>query len=283
MNMIDPQFINRIICTDCVAGMKQLPDCCIPFTLTSPPYDNLRDYGGHKFNFEAVAAELWRITMQGGVVVWVVGEQIRKGSESGTAARQKLHFLDLGFSVSTMIMAIKRGQFSHGVRYPACFDYAFVMSKGRPRHVNIIRDKPNRCVGARPKRRARRADGIMVSKSPPPGWSVGEFGERINVWFYDVGWKKTTKDSFAHDHPAMMPEKMAEDHVLSWSRPGDIVFDPMCGAGTTLKMALLNNRKYLGMEIYQPYVDIAKKRLKLARNEHVRRLDMEFFGDQKTA
>ncbi len=105
MNRIDPKFINRIICTDCVAGMRQLPDCCIPLTVTSPPYDDLRTYGGHTFDFKAVAEELWRITMKGGVVVWVVAEQIKNGSETGTAARQKLHFMDLGFRCSTMIMA----------------------------------------------------------------------------------------------------------------------------------------------------------------------------------
>ena len=148
MNQLDPKFINQILHTDCVEGMKQLPDCCIPFTLTSPPYDDLREYGGHRFDFEAVAGELWRITMQGGVVVWVVGEEIKKGSETGTAARQKLHFIDLGFRCSTMVMVTTRVRFPQRVRYPSVFDYAFVLTKGRPRHVNIIRDKPNRWAGS---------------------------------------------------------------------------------------------------------------------------------------
>jgi DNA modification methylase len=62
----------------------------------------------------------------------------------------------------------------------------------------------------------------------------------------------------------MFPESLAEDHILSWSKEGDLVFDPMCGSGTTLKMAKLNNRKYIGIDINQEYVNISNRRVKEA-------------------
>lgn len=279
MNQLDPKVINQILHTDCVEGMKQLPDCCIPFTLTSPPYDDLREYGGHKFDFEAVAKELWRITMPGGVVVWVVGEQVKNGSETGTPARQKLHFMDLGFRCSTMIMVTTRVRFPEKVRYPSQFDYAFILSKGRARYFNGIRDKENKWPGQKFKWKTRERDGRIVKREHAGDKYVGLFGSRTNVWDCNVGWMKTTADKDAYEHPALMPEKLAEDLIISWSRPNDLVFDPFVGGGTTCKMAILNNRQYFGMEIYEKYVRLARGRLARARQKHKRLLDDLFFGD----
>ena len=238
MNGIDPKSINRILLTDCVKGMRELPDCCIPLTVTSPPYDDLRTYGGHDFDFQAVARELWRITMEGGVVVWVVGEQIKNGTETGTAARQKLRFMDLGFRCSTMIMATSRVRFPEPVRYSSVFDYAFVLTKGCARYFNAIRDKRNNWPGQKFKWKVRERDGRIVGRKNCGDKYVGKFGLRTNVWFCNVGFMKTTTDTDAFEHPALMPEETAEDLIISWSRPGDLTFDPFAGAGTTCKMAL---------------------------------------------
>ena len=285
MNRITPNLLNQIICTDCVAGMRQLPDCCIPLTVTSPPYDDLRTYGGYSFDFKAVAEELWRITMDGGVVVWVVGEQVKDGTETGTAARQKLHFMDLGFRCSTMIMATTRVRFPQWVRYPSIFDYAFVLSKGRPQYFHPIHDKKNNWPGQKFKWKTRERDGRIITRKHAGDKFVGLFGSRMNVWFYDVGWMKTTTDKEAFQQSALMPEKMAEDLIISWSRPGDLVFDPFSGAGTTSKMALLNGRHYLGMEVFDKYACIAERRLAKAKLKQRRQLDDLFFGDddQKSA
>ncbi|NQU26321.1 MAG: site-specific DNA-methyltransferase [Candidatus Nealsonbacteria bacterium] len=275
--MIDPTFINTIIHSDCVVGMESLPNACIPFTMTSPPYDHLREYGRHKFEFEPIAQQLYRITMQGGVVVWVVRDGIVKGSESGTSARQKLYFLDLGFRLhATMVMKTKRTGFPQRVRYPTQFEYAFVLSKGRPRAINLIRDRRNSTAGQRHKIHRERGDGRRETVGYHPFKVVGKYGLRGNVWEYDVGGGKTTKDRFAFYHTALMHEQMAEDHIISWSRPGDLVFDPMCGGGTTTKMALVNHRRYLGFEVHEPYVEIAQKRMRLAHEQHRRDLD-EYF------
>ena len=86
--------------------MARMPDGFIDLTVTSPPYDNLRAYSGYSFDFEAVAKELYRVTKQGGVVIWVVGDATIKGSETGTSFRQALFFKEIGFNLhDTMIYA----------------------------------------------------------------------------------------------------------------------------------------------------------------------------------
>ena len=151
------KFINQILCCDCVAGMKRLPDGVIPLTLTSPPYDGLRKYGGHPFDFEAVAKELYRITMPGGIVVWIVQDQIVDGGETGTSFEQALHFQRIGFRLhSTMLMVANGGKLPHRTRYVPQFHYAFVLSKGRPRYVNLIHDRRNTTRAKRKEWYARR-------------------------------------------------------------------------------------------------------------------------------
>ena len=152
-------------------------------------------------------------------------------------------------------------------RYGFAPEYAFVLSKGRPRTVNLIRDKPNRTAGDPLKKSYRRANGEIVSKVFHDK-VVAPFGFRGNVWVYGSGSHCCTKDKIAFRHPALMPEPMARDLIVSWSRPGDLVFDPFAGAGTTCKMALLAHRRYLGMEIFAEYAELARERLKFAHEQY---------------
>jgi len=280
MNPISPNFIDKILHRNCVEGMKMLPDACIPMSLTSPPYDDLRRYGGHAFDsdtFGAVAEELYRITMPGGVVVWVVADAIIDGSETCTSARQKLHFRQVGFNVHhTMLMNRAGSRWPCKVRYGDSLEYAFVLSKGRPRTINLLRDKPNKKAGKLMGFNRRDFDG----RQRPAGTAqpVREWGVRLGVWTYAGGGATTAKDDYAYDHPALMPERMAEDHILSWSRPGDLIFDPMCGAATTCKMALLHGRRYLGFEVHEPYHGLAVRRMADAHAEYRRRLDAILLG-----
>ncbi len=253
--------------------MKRLSDGCIPLTVTSPPYDNLRDYGGHPFTFEPIADELFRITAEGGVVVWVVQDQVKDGRESGSSLRQRLYFETIGFVThATLIMQANGFRFPQKTRYPQQFQYAFVFAKGKPRVVNLIQDRPNSNAGGKVKNSVRKKDGKTVTVKRP-GKRVRRFGLRGNIWTYEAGYGKTTKDKDAYEHPALMPEAMAEDLIISFSKPGDLVFDPMCGSGTTCKMALLNDRRYMGMEIHKPYWEIAVKRMDLGRKQHRQKLD----------
>jgi DNA modification methylase len=241
--------------------MEKMPDCFVDLTVTSPPYDNLRDYKGYSFPFEDIAKELYRVTKQGGVVVWVVGDATIKGSETGTSFKQALYFKEIGFNLHDTMIYIKNGGINSGSlnAYQQKFEYMFVLSKGRPKTINLIKDRPNKYVEDRIKRKKMK-DGTYKEQH----FKTEPFGTRYNYWIYDTGSGKSTKDKIAFNHPAIFPEKLAEDHIISWSNEGDIVFDPMCGAGTTCKMAWLNKRNFIGIDISEEYInDICKPRLKM--------------------
>ena len=253
--------INEIVCCDCVDGMRSLPDACIALTVTSPPYGDMRRYSGENWGFPAVAQALYRITMPGGVLVWVVQEQIIDGSESGDSARQRLFFMDLGFRSHQSLVMMRAGSRQYTPnRYGCPLEYAFIFSKGAPRCFHPIEDRQRKDMRPRPATH-RKPDGSGYMGTPR---KATECVRRPAIWYYAVG-KHTAQDPYAFQHPALMPEKMASDLIRSWSDEGDLVLDPFAGAGTTLKMALVNNRKYLGFEINPEYVEIAKRRLILQR------------------
>jgi site-specific DNA-methyltransferase (adenine-specific) len=282
MCKIDPSLIDQILNCDCLEGMRGLPGGSIDMTLTSPPYDHVRRYGGDLLDFKTfrrVAQELYRLTRPGGMVVWIVADGIADHTETCTSARQKLYFRKVGFKVyHTMVMARTGSRWPARVRYGDALEYAFILSKGKPKTVNLLRDKENRQAGLvykdAPRPLAQRERPLPTVKGKP----ISAFGVRSAVWTYTGGGRTTTRDRYAYDHPALMPEHLAEDHILSWSRPGDLVFDPMAGAGTTTKMALLNHRRYLGYEVNPQYHEIALRRMQDARDEYRRRLDGWLIG-----
>ncbi len=261
--------LNKIYNMDCLEGMKLIDDNSIDLTVTSPPYDNLRDYNnevtGNFEKFKEIAKELFRITKPGGVVVWVVGDATIKGSETGTSFRQALFFMKCGFNLhDTMIYQKDACHFPETNRYYPSFEYMFILSKGKPKTVNLIADKPNKRFGEKITGTGRKPDGTLKPRTAvknKTNRTVKKFGVRTNVWLYSVGKWKITNDEYAYQHPAMLPEQLAHDHIISWSNEGDIVLDPFMGSGTTAKMAILNNRKYIGFEISKEYCEIARKRI----------------------
>ncbi len=272
--MLNRQFIDRLLEGDCMEVMRHLPAKSIPTTVTSPPYDNLRNYGAPEFNFakfQECAEELYRVTMDGGVVAWVVQDGIDENGISGTSHRQAAHFQELGFRIHDEITIRNFGKRGGGVVRYGPPEKAFVFSKGRPRYINLIRDKKNKHAGSVGTYTRRTKDGkLEVARS---GVVTKEWGILPVVWEYSA-----TRDRHCSAHPATMPEGLAEDLILSWSRPGDLIFDPFAGAGTTLKMALLNNRRYLGVEFVAAYCELARDRIRNAEDEHRRQLDEELFG-----
>jgi len=254
------RFTNDIMTGDNVEIMQGMPDGSVDLTVTSPPYDNLRAYNGYSFDFEAVAKELYRVTKDGGVVVWVVGDKTIKGSESLTSFRQALYFNEIGFNVHDTMLYVKDStSFPDPTRYNQIFEYMFVFSKGRPKTINLIADRKNKHTGHHIRGRGRQQDGELSGVRK--GNQVKEFGVRNNAWTINTGYMKTTKDPEAYKHPAIFPEKLANDHILSWSNEGDLVLDPFGGSGTTAKMALLNDRNYLHIDISDEYNDIARERV----------------------
>jgi site-specific DNA-methyltransferase (adenine-specific) len=249
--------IDNIYCMDCVKLMEELPANFIDLTVTSPPYDDLRDYNGYNFDCEHIAKHLYRITKFGGVVVWVVGDKIKKGNKTLTSFKHALTFQQVGFNVhDVMIYRKKNTPFMRSNAYTNCFEYMFVFSKGTPKTFNPLKEKTARS-GFEMLVHNKKADGINKK-------ILGKLNNektKTNIWEYAVGLGGTTNDKIAFEHPAVFPEKLAQDHILSWTNEEDIVFDPMCGSGTTCKMALINNRHYIGCDISSDYVNIANERL----------------------
>ncbi|OLP64398.1 hypothetical protein BACPU_26230 [Bacillus pumilus] len=254
--------LNKIHNTDCLVGLAELPDNCVDLTVTSPPYDDLRKYHGHSFDFERVAKELFRVTKEGGVVVWVVGDKVHKGSETGTSFKQALFFMEQGFNLhDTMLYEKDSISFPEKTRYYQIFEYMFIFSKGKPKTINLLADRKNKCFNGKKhiKGRFRTIDGEQVEHRKQN--LLKEYGVRFNIWRIPNGHQKSTLDTIAYKHPAIFPEKLANDHILSWSKENDVVLDPFMGSGTTAKMASLNNREWIGFEIAKEYVDIANARL----------------------
>ena len=249
----------KLMTGDCVERMRELSDASAQLVVTSPPYDELRDYNGYSFPFEDIAQELYRVTAIGGVVVWVVGDRIR-GGRSLTSFRQALYFQEICFSAhDVMIYQKKNTPFMRSNAYTNAYEFMFVLSKGKPATFNPLKVPT-----------ARHGMELLTHNKLPDGINKKKRGElkkektRTNIWSYAVGLGGTTRDKIAFQHPAVFPEKLAEDHILSWSKPGDLVLDPMCGSGTTGKMALLNDRQFIGIDISREYIDIARQRLESA-------------------
>ena len=246
--------INKIYNENCLDTMAKMPDCFVDLTVTSPPYDNLRKYKGYSFDFEEIAKELYRITKQGGLVVWIVGDATVKGSETGTSFKQALYFKEVGFNLHDTMIYQKKSCYAYdprNKRYKHIFEYMFILSKGKPNTYNEIKDVPNKHAGKVLKgTKGRDKNG---KKRKLKETIIGEFQARSGVWMVPSSEKS--------EHPAIFPEKLAGDHIISWSNENDLVYDPFIGSGTTAKMAILNNRKYIGSEISKEYCEIAEKRI----------------------
>lgn len=252
---------NEIFTGDNVAVLSTWPDACIDLVVTSPPYDNLRTYGGHTWDFEGVARELTRVLKPGGVIVWVVADATVKGSETLTSMRQAIHFKDVcGLNVhDTMIYKTNKPP-QNGNRYEPCWEYMFAFSKGAPAKWGALREKTI-APGAFNKGGMRGDDGEMKARTYNN--RTGETKVRENIWYLprsphsDGGVER-------HGHPATFPLALARDHILSWSNEGDVVLDPFAGSGTTCLAAKETGRRWVGIEINAAYVDICNRRLGLA-------------------
>lgn len=246
----------KLINGDSAKVLKTIPSESIDLTVTSPPYDNLRDYNGYTFDFETIAKELFRVTKVGGVVVWIVNDATISGSESGTSFKQALYFKDIGFNIhDTMIWAKDTLTFPDPTRYGQTFEYMFVLSKGKPKSIHLIEDRTNKWYGANVHGTSRGVDGKTFKKSNANKTIVKEMGIRFNVW--NISGEKNNKTG----HPAVFPLKLAKDHILSWSNKGDTVLDPFMGSGTTGIACVDTNREFIGIEISKDYFVNAKKRI----------------------
>ena len=250
--------INKIYNEDCLETMARMPDGFVDLTVTSPPYDNLRTYKGYSFDFENVAKELYRATKDGGVVVWVVGDATVKGSESGTSFKQALYFKECGFNLhDTMIYAKNNPVPLTHNRYEQQFEFMFVLSKNKPKTFIGIKEQTKTEGGGSGKFYKKASDTKTSIANTIK--TTGKNKLKNNIWFYCVGGSKL-------GHPAIFPEQLANDHIISWSNENDLVYDCFMGSGTVAKMSILNNRNFIGSEISNEYCEIAEKRINYAED-----------------
>jgi len=252
---------NQIYNEDCLETLKRLPDKCIDMVLTSPPYDKMRNFGS--FDIGGIARELKRVLVNGACIVWIVDDSTHNFDKSGTSFRHALVFKESGFNLlDTMIyQKTPRGGIGNIFKYWNNFDFMFVFSNGKPTTVNCIIDRPTKTKPTKRTLYGRRRDGGTLTQVPlKENW--GKYARRTNIWYYPTGGGHDTEDDIAYSHPAIFPERLAADHILSWSREGDTVYDPFMGSGTTAKMAYLLGRRFLGSEIEKKYLDICHTRLK---------------------
>jgi len=252
--------VNKIYNENCLDTMAGMSDGFVDLTVTSPPYDNLRIYTGemvwNEDVWKATIKELYRVTKQGGVVVWVVGDATVKGSETGTSFKQALHAKGCGFNLhDTMIYTKNQLAFPDSNRYYGAFEYMFIFSKGSPKTFNPIKDRKNISAGRDVNGCERTKTGELEPRKKTDK-IIPEYGVRWNYWqIYNLSRGENTK------HPASFPDSLANDHIISWSNEGDLIYDPFMGSGTTAKMAILNNRKFIGSEISKEYCEIAENRI----------------------
>lgn len=258
---------------DCLEALRDISDNSIDLTVTSPPYDNLREYNGNIGQwcfekFKGIAQELYRVTKQGGVVVWIVNDSTIDGSETGSSFRQALFFKECGFNLHDTMIWQKISPFTHKNRYIACFEYMFVFSKGKPKTTNIICDRKNKWGGTAVHGTLRlKADGVLRPiNGIKANRAVKEYGARYNIW--DIPPEKNNKTG----HPAVFPERLAIDHILSWSDAEDTILDPFMGSGTTGVACINTNRNFIGIELDEQYFNIAQDRIYKAKSDWLENL-----------
>jgi len=251
----------KLMLGDCLDKLKELDDNSVDLTVTSPPYDDLRTYNGNndlwgQGVWEKCIDHLYRVTKDGGVVVWIVGDATVKGSETGSSFKQALYAKECGFRLHDTMIWNKGGFSAVGAlstRYAPVFEYMFVFSKGRPKTFNPIKDRKNKNAGTKMTGTIRKADGSFKPMSNM-GKTIQEFGQRFNIW--DISPQRGNMG-----HPAPFPYQIAHDHIISWSNEGDVVLDPFMGSGTTGFASKSLNRDFIGMELDEEYFQIAKDRI----------------------
>lgn len=196
---------------------------------------------------------------RGGCIVWIVADATVDGSETGTSFKQALFFKDCGFRLFDTMIWNKNSSGAIGAlnRYENVFEYMFVLSKGKPKTINLIRDKLNKNSGLpRSGGAIRRSDGIVYPASTAHQL-IKEYGRRHNVWNINAALSKNDRCG----HPAPFPIQLANDHIISWSNEDDVILDCFMGSGTTGVACVNTNRNFIGIELDEKYFNIAKKRI----------------------
>ncbi|HEV8592026.1 MAG TPA: site-specific DNA-methyltransferase [Pyrinomonadaceae bacterium] len=249
---------SRIYHENCIETLRRMTDDMLDMTITSPPYDDLRDYNGYHFPVEEISELLFEKTKPGGVVIWVVGDRTVNGSETLTSFQHALTFKSAGFKVHDTMIYAKNNPIPSdcGKRYRPCFEYMFCFSKGQPKTFNPI-------TQAIKQEKAFKSFRITkVGRNDLAHDHIAPKERKVNnIFFYNVG-TSSSRDKVAFEHPAIFPEQLAMDQISTWTDEGDLVYDCFMGSGTTAKAAHFLKRNWVGSEISDEYIRIAEDRLR---------------------
>lgn len=266
-------MVNELFNENCLDTMRRMGDNFIDLVVTSPPYDNMRQYGGNKtyhqrlnetgfsFEFEEIAYELQRVLKPGGVIMWNIQDQIIKGSKTGNSMRQALYFMDIGLKFHDHLIWEKTGTpFPSPYRYRNVWENMFIFSKGKPKTFNPIMVKNKTGGDTRVSSRYRNHEGILQETEKVI--QVKEYGIDKNVCLIANGYKNSKQFKGAESHPAIFPDEIARRHIITWTNEGDVVYDPFLGSGTTTKVAKELGRNWIGSELHTPYFEVCEKIMK---------------------
>jgi site-specific DNA-methyltransferase (adenine-specific) len=265
--------INKIYNENCIDTLNKIEDNFIDLTITSPPYTSilsaerypecentaLRNYKGYEFDFKNIAKELFRVTKNGGVVVWNINDITIDGSESGESFLQALYFKDIGFKLHDTMIWKKASPFCNPMRYLQSFEYLFILVKGKIQTYNLIQDRPNIWKGHKVHGQDRLKTGNKIQRNNVKNRRTKDFGVRTNIW--EIAPASAHIENREWNHPAPFPIKLVNDMIISWSNPNDIIYDPFSGSATTIISAIENNRQWIGSEISEEYYNTSLIRI----------------------
>lgn len=278
---------NALYKGDSAVMLSRIANESVDLVVTSPPYDNLRSYGGvgEGWNFEtftSVAAQLTRVLKSGGVIVWNVIDQCVNGGYTCTSYRQVLYFTDvLGLRLHDVMVWQKPNSMprKRGKRYQASFEPMYVFSKGEPKTFNPIMRECK--YGGRAYKSTFKSNinegRIEYKEGVTPSETVDS-----NVWVIPTAsaceTNFTLKDGRQIHHTAVFPKELALRHIRTWTEEGDTVLDPFMGSGTTGLAALELGRSFIGCEQNDDYFDMASERMAVntsERGEEVSKVSQE--------
>lgn len=255
--------LNQIICSDCIEGMKQLPDNSIDMVVTSPPYDDIRNYKGFKLDLHQTGKEIFRILKEGGVAVMVIQDQTKNYGKTLTSFRTIIDWCDnIGFKLFENVIYKKHG--AEGAwwknRFRVDHEYIPIFLKGeKPQYFNKeplkIKSKWGGVTMTGCATRLTNGETLPSKKV-----TINPMKCRGTIWDYT-----TCGDGsrLKHQHPATFPDQLPVDFIQCFCPPRGIVLDPFMGSGTTALAALKLDRFFIGFDISKEYCDLARKRLEV--------------------
>ena len=277
--------LDDIYCGDAENILKHIDDNTIDLVVTSPPYDDLRNYNNscdrcwNKNKFEAIAKELTRVLKEGGILIWNVYDKTENGGKSGTSMRQALFFMDdCGLKLNDYMFWRKKNPMPQvkQPRYTNRIEFMFCFVKGnKPNTFNPIMI-PCKSAGKHYNSTAKQIGENKERKKLD--YNVNKEMIDFQDWSMAVAKNKRlfeTMDGRIIKHPAVFPIELPIRHIQSWTNEEDIVLDPFIGSGTTAIAAMRLNRHFIGIEKNKDYVDISKalieeeKKMKINQHSHI--------------